>query len=299
MRYRDARGDQCAIAQALGVVGDWWTLLIVRDIAGGLTRFDSLQHELGVSRKVLAQRLRHLIEHEVIAAVRYSERPPRHEYVLTEAGFGLLPVLVALQNWGGQHVLGDGELTATSRDGSAEAQRVHALAGCSIPALTLPAADGAAYDPVAASRWTILYFYPGAYAPHENGYPPGWAEIPGAAGCTLETRTYRDRLPEIMAYDAAVYGVSTQRPDQLLNFASHEKVPFPLLSDAEARLTAALRLPTFRAAGVDRLKRLTVVVDHTRRIRHVVYPVADVVASVQEAIDRVADLSTRDTTLQP
>lgn len=95
----------CAIAQAAGIVGDWWTLLIVRDVAGGTTRFEALQRSLGVSRKVLTERLGRLVDDGVLRRVPYQDRPARHEYLLTEAGVGLLPVLVSLQDWGTRYVM--------------------------------------------------------------------------------------------------------------------------------------------------------------------------------------------------
>jgi peroxiredoxin len=160
-----------------------------------------------------------------------------------------------------------------------------ALTGHRLPALELAAASGGWVDPVAADRaWTVLYCFPGAFAPGVMGHPPGWGEIPGAAGCTLESCTYRDRMGEFAARDAAVYGVSTQRPDQLAAFAEHARIPFPLLSDAGLELAGSLRLPTFRASGVDRLKRLTLVLDATRTVRAVLYPVTDPAGSVEDAL---------------
>ncbi len=85
-------------------------------------------------------------------------------------------------------------------------------------------------------------------------------------------------------------GLSTQRPDQLRAFAEYARMPFPLLSDEDLALTAALRLPTFRAAGVDRLKRLTVVVDPDRTIRAVQFPVVDPAGTVDEALGLVTRL---------
>ncbi|MGN6866991.1 MAG: winged helix-turn-helix transcriptional regulator [Solirubrobacteraceae bacterium] len=78
---RDPRGPTapkpaCAIAQALGVVGDWWTLLVVRELAGGVTRFGELADTLGVSRKVLTERLNALVEHGLVRRSRYSDHPP-------------------------------------------------------------------------------------------------------------------------------------------------------------------------------------------------------------------------------
>ncbi|MEU8959389.1 winged helix-turn-helix transcriptional regulator [Streptomyces sp. NPDC048518] len=286
--------DHCAIAQALDVVGDWWTLLIVRDAARGVHRFEELQRELGVSRKVLAERLRLLTEAGVLARVPYQDRPERHEYRLTPRGRALLPVLVALQDWGDTWVLGEGETMATAAETSMEARRVHELLGTRVPELQLAGHEGESRDPVAAGTpWTVLYCFPGAYA-RQDAYPPGWAGIPGARGCTLESCTYRDRLAEFTAAGATVQGVSTQRPDEQRAFAEKEGLRFPLLSDAGLALTAALRLPTFRAAGVSRMKRLTLVVDRDRVVRDVQYPVTDVTASVEAALEAVKSLARGD-----
>ena len=290
MRYSDLADADCSIAQALGVVGDWWTLLVVRDVAGGVHRFDALAAELGVSRKVLAQRLAALVEHGVLARHRYSEHPPRYEYHLTDAGRGLLPVLIALQDWGARYVSGDGSLSATAADGSAEVRKVRALVGSRLPDLDL-GRGGERVDPVADSPWTVLYCFPGAYPPGAQGYPPGWSDIPGAPGCTLESRTYRDRAAEFARRGASVRGVSTQRPDQLDAFAEYEGIRFPLLSDSDLLLAAALRLPTFRAAGVDRLKRLTLLVDDRRTVRGVQYPITDPAGSVDDALTMLSALA--------
>jgi DNA-binding HxlR family transcriptional regulator/peroxiredoxin len=285
MRHTEAADPDCAISQALSVVGDTWTLLLIRDVAGGTHHFDALQSGLGISRKVLTERLKALVADGVLEKRLYHPHPPRYEYHLTDTGRGLLPVLVALQDWGGRYVLGDGSLSGTSTADSAETRRVMALTGHRLPALELAAASGGWVDPVAADRaWTVLYCFPGAFAPGVMGHPPGWGEIPGAAGCTLESCTYRDRMGEFAARDAAVYGVSTQRPDQLAAFAEHARIPFPLLSDAGLELAGSLRLPTFRASGVDRLKRLTLILDATRTVRAVLYPVTDPAGSVEDAL---------------
>ncbi|WP_405774334.1 winged helix-turn-helix transcriptional regulator [Streptomyces sp. NBC_00859] len=280
----------CSIAQALAVVGDWWTLLVVRDVAGGTHRFDELRDALGISRKVLAERLAALVGDGILEKRLYHPHPPRYSYHLTPTGSGLLPVLVALQDWGSRYVMGDGALSATSSTDSAETRRVHALVGTRVPETVLPAAfsgdrrGAPGVDPVAGTPWTVLYCFPGAYAPDVQGYPPGWGEIPGVAGCTLESCTYRDRLSEFEERGARVYGVSTQRPDQLAAFGEHARIPFPLLSDADLHLTTSLRLPTFRAAGTDRLKRLTLLLDGERTVRGVLYPVPDPAGSVGDAL---------------
>lgn len=271
MRRVDPIDADCGIEQALGVLTDWWTFLVVRDIAGGVTRFEGLQRSLGVSRRALTERLAALVEHGVLRRVAYSQRPPRYDYVLTDKGEGLLPVLIALQEWGDRHVLGDGSLTATATPTSAEAHRVHQLVGRRIPAVRLEA-------------WTVLYFFPGAFPPDVPGYPPGWGDIPGATGCTLESLTYAARAADFAAAGVQIRGVSTQRPDQLAAFAAHAALPFPLLSDQDVRLAASLRLPTFRTAGGDHFKRLSLLADPAATIRAVQFPITDPAASVTDML---------------
>ncbi|GAB3982486.1 winged helix-turn-helix transcriptional regulator [Plantactinospora veratri] len=87
MRRRTDSGDpECAIAHASEVIGDWWSLLLLRDVARGRHRFEELRAGLGVSRKVLTERLHRLVEDGVLERHPYSDRPPRHEYRLTARG---------------------------------------------------------------------------------------------------------------------------------------------------------------------------------------------------------------------
>ncbi|MEU7611579.1 winged helix-turn-helix transcriptional regulator [Micromonospora sp. NPDC049204] len=284
MRREDLADADCGIAQALGVLGDWWTFLIVRDVAGGTTRFDALQRELGVSRRALTERLAALVQHGVLERRSYSRHPPRYDYLLTARGEGLLPVLIALQDWGTRHLMGDGELTATADADSAEAQRAHHLVGRRLPEVALPGPGGRPVALATMDTWAVLYLFPGAYAPGTPGYPPGWGEIPGARGCTLESRTYATRHSDFQAAGVRVHGISTQRPDQLADFAAYAELPFPLLSDEDGRLAAGLLLPVFRAGGVTRFKRLTLLVDPTAVVRAVQFPVTDPAGSVQEML---------------
>ncbi len=98
----------CSVAQCLEVVGDWWTMLIVRDAFLGVRRFDQLQSRLGISRNILNQRLSWLVDQGVLEKARYSERPPRFEYRLTAKGRDLWPVLNAMRQWGDKHAAPDG-----------------------------------------------------------------------------------------------------------------------------------------------------------------------------------------------
>jgi DNA-binding HxlR family transcriptional regulator len=93
----------CSLARALEVVGERWTLLLVRDALLGLRRFDEFLDSLGIARNVLSQRLQTLVEHGVFERVRYSERPERHEYRLTPRGVELATAVVTLMQWGDRH----------------------------------------------------------------------------------------------------------------------------------------------------------------------------------------------------
>ena len=104
---RAAFSDQsCSVARTLDIIGDRWTPLVLRDIAIGISRFDAIQGDLGLSRKVLAQRLASLVEHEVIVRVEYQDNPPRYDYRLTEKGNDLAMVLLAIQQFGDKWAFG-------------------------------------------------------------------------------------------------------------------------------------------------------------------------------------------------
>ncbi len=104
MLKRTYEGQNCSIARALELVGERWTLLIVRDAFLGLRRFDEFQDSLGVARNVLAERLNRLVGEGILERNAYSERPPRFEYRLTEKGRDLAIPLLALMQWGDRHL---------------------------------------------------------------------------------------------------------------------------------------------------------------------------------------------------
>ena len=97
----------CSIAAALEIVGDRWTILILRDAFRGIRRFDELRRDLDIPRAVLSERLRRLVEHGVLVKRSYQERPVRYEYRLTPMGLQLSPILVALMQWGDRWLPGE------------------------------------------------------------------------------------------------------------------------------------------------------------------------------------------------
>jgi DNA-binding HxlR family transcriptional regulator len=103
MLRSDYAGQNCSIARALEVVGERWTILVLRETFLGNYRFDTIQRNLGVARNVLQARLERLVEAKILKKVRYQERPPRYEYRLTAKGIDLWPVVVALLKWGDRY----------------------------------------------------------------------------------------------------------------------------------------------------------------------------------------------------
>ncbi|MGH1565384.1 winged helix-turn-helix transcriptional regulator [Mumia sp. DW29H23] len=98
---------RCSIARTWDVVGEPWSPLILRDVFVGITRFDQIQDDLGISRKVLAERLAWLVDHEVLERRAYSTRPLRHEYALTPRGAELCDLLMLMAAWGDRWLAGE------------------------------------------------------------------------------------------------------------------------------------------------------------------------------------------------
>lgn len=108
MKWNALADEDCSLARALAVVGDRWTLLVLREAFLRTRRFDDFQARLGIARKVLAERLALLVAEGVLDKSAYQERPLRHEYRLTEKGLGLYPAILALVHWGDAHYAGKG-----------------------------------------------------------------------------------------------------------------------------------------------------------------------------------------------
>jgi DNA-binding HxlR family transcriptional regulator len=105
MLNRDYEGQEhCGVARSLEIVGERWTLLIVRDAFLGMRRFEEFQEDLGIARNVLTDRLNRLVDEDIFERVRYSERPERYEYKLTKKGRDLSLALTALRQWGDEYL---------------------------------------------------------------------------------------------------------------------------------------------------------------------------------------------------
>ena len=103
MLHNTYEGQTCSVARTLEIVGERWTLLILRDAFLGVRRFDDFQRNLGIARNVLNTRLQRLVDAGLLERRRYQDRPARYEYRLTDKGLDLWPALVALMQWGDRH----------------------------------------------------------------------------------------------------------------------------------------------------------------------------------------------------
>lgn len=95
--------ENCAVGNTLAVVGERWTLLVLREAFLGVRRFEQIQRHTGIARNILTDRLSTLVHHGVLRRELYQERPERHEYRLTEKGLDLYPVLLTIMDWGAKH----------------------------------------------------------------------------------------------------------------------------------------------------------------------------------------------------
>jgi DNA-binding HxlR family transcriptional regulator len=123
----------CSVAQSLEIVGEWWTLLVLRNIMLGQRRFEAIQADLGIARNILSDRLGTLVEHDIVTRVKYQDAPERYEYRLTRRGRDLFPVIVALMNWGDEHAAPDGPPLLLSHECGSTATPVLVCSSCGAP----------------------------------------------------------------------------------------------------------------------------------------------------------------------
>ncbi len=146
------------------------------------------------------------------------------------------------------------------------------LAGLKMPSVVLAATDGSRVDLGKLVGRTVVYIYPRTGVPGQSP-PEGGDEIPGGAGCTPQSCSFRDHFVDLKRLGVAhLYGLSTQDSDYQREAAERLRLPFAILSDADLKLTRALRLPTFSVAGMTLLKRMALVIERGVIIK-VFYPV--------------------------
>ena len=107
MKWQELREQNCSVARSLSVLGDRWTLLVLRECFLKVTKFDQFKERLGISRTSLANILSKLVEEGVLNKVPYQQKPTRHEYKITDKGLDLYPMFMELVNWGNKHYAGD------------------------------------------------------------------------------------------------------------------------------------------------------------------------------------------------
>ena len=100
MKWSELAGESCSVARTVAVIGDRWTMLLLRDCFLGVRRFEDFERRLGISRSIVADRLKRLVDEGVLRKEAYQQRPVRHEYRLTEKGMALHPVILAIVHWG-------------------------------------------------------------------------------------------------------------------------------------------------------------------------------------------------------
>ncbi len=106
MKWNELAAQPCSIARSVAVVGDRWTLMLLRDCFLGVRRFEAFEQRLGISRSIIADRLKRLTDEGVLRKEAYQDRPVRHEYRLTDKGLDLHPVIMAIVHWGDLHYAG-------------------------------------------------------------------------------------------------------------------------------------------------------------------------------------------------
>ena len=107
MKWDELADQQCSVARSVAVIGDRWTLMVLRDCFLGVRRFEAFQARLGISRSIVTERLNLLVAEGVLGRRPYQDRPVRHEYRLTDKGLALHPVIMAMVHWGDAHLAGE------------------------------------------------------------------------------------------------------------------------------------------------------------------------------------------------
>ena len=168
MKHKSFGKMQCPVARGLERVGEWWSMLIIRDALHGLTRFDQFEESLGISPTMLTRRLNGLVKAGLLERRRYHERPSRYEYLLTDRGRDFRSVIVAMQAWGNQHFAPEGAsvLMVNAKTGAiADPIMIDRKTGAPLAGSDFVPAPGPAAGPgtrrkLAASRWSATHVAP-------------------------------------------------------------------------------------------------------------------------------------------
>lgn len=139
MKRKSMEDAQCPVARTLDVIGDWWSLLIVRDAFDGVRRFSEFQKGLGMAKNILSTRLRTLVAHGILEIAPASDGSAYQEYLLTDKGQALFPVIVGLRQWGEDYLFKEGEARSTL---------VESDSGLTIPRMTPTGSDGQTLTPL-------------------------------------------------------------------------------------------------------------------------------------------------------
>jgi DNA-binding HxlR family transcriptional regulator len=154
---KEYEGQICSIARSLELVGERWSLLVVREIFHGRRKFSEMQRSLGVARNVLTSRLQNMVDEGILERRPYSERPERYEYFLTEKGLDLWPVMISLMHWGDKHEpMADGPPSIVVHKGECggeiDDRRICTKCGKALTVREARAIDGPGMKAAAAAR---------------------------------------------------------------------------------------------------------------------------------------------------
>jgi len=164
MKWHSLEEEQCSVARTVAIIGDRWTLLVLRECFLRVRRFEDFHARLGLTRHVLADRLKKLVRHGVLRRVPYQAQPKRHEYILTQKGLDLYPIMMAIVHWGDVHMVDergrprlyehkpcgkmfDPVMTCSQCGGALSAKEVHVHLGPGANEADRPAAAGGGSAP--------------------------------------------------------------------------------------------------------------------------------------------------------
>lgn len=230
MQRTDLAEMFCPAARALACVGEWWSLLILRDVFQGLRRFDEIKDSLGISTNILARRLRHLTENGILARRRYQQRPARHEYVPTEKGRELFPLLLLLYRWGNKYETPEGiaiELADRSTGIALDPVVIDRRSGKALTLDQVMLRPGPAATPAALARAQQLAARRTALAPAQAQVPApasNLASNPASTGAASRLASSRPETTQATAAAAAkpaTKRLATRRNNPASSSAGH------------------------------------------------------------------------------